>query len=780
MRYGYFDDKNKEYVIERPDVPVSWTNYLGLKDTCGIISHNAGGYNFYKSSGQGRFTRFRANAIPLDRPGRYVYLRDDDTGEYWSISWQPVGKDLSKAKYQARHGLSYSRFFCNYLNIEAEETVFIPLDENLEVWSVKIKNNGNKPRKISVFSYLEFAFLWLILDNYYFQYSLYASTNTCKDGIIDYKFIDFDHHFFASSFTPDSFDADRESFIGPYRTETNPIAVEQGVCSNTALIGGNPCGSLHKRLTLKSGQEVRLAFIVGVGAGSKEGKKAKEKYSKSVNVDKELEYLYKYWDEKLSIYQCRTPDPGLNSFANIWNIYQVETCVTWSRFASFVEVGGRVGLGYRDTSQDVMAVVHTNPGKARQRICELLTAQVSDGYAIHLFDPLTLKPGKEEPPALDQVCSDDMLWLIVTVCEFVKETGDISFFDKVLPFADKGKATVYEHLKRALNFSEKQVGKHGICVGLKADWNDCINLRGGGESSMVSFQYYWALQSFIEAAEYLGRINDIKKYKCIADTVRDAVNEHLWDGEWYVRAITSKGVRVGSKKNKEGKIYLNAQTWAVFSGLAQGDRALKSMDSVNKYLYSKYGLHIQFPAYTKEDPDIGFITRVARGLKENASIFSHPNPWAVIAECLLGRGDRAYKFYSAILPYNQNDRIEIREAEPYSYCQFVVGKDHTQFGRARHPWLTGSAGWFYTAVTRYILGFRPGYDGFIVDPCIPAKWKEFSLTRKFRGATYQIEVKNPSEVQKGVKEVILNGKPTAFPIKPQKKGTVNKLKIVMG
>ncbi len=780
MKYGYFDDKNKEYVIERPDVPVSWTNYLGLKDTCGIISHNAGGYNFYKSSGRGRFTRFRANAIPLDRPGRYVYLRDDETGEYWSISWQPVGKDLKKAKYETRHGLSYSKFLCKYKNIEAEETVFIPLDENLEVWSVKIKNKGTKSRKISIFSFCEFSFHWLILDNYDFQYSLYASRSSCKNGIIEYKFLDFDSCFFISSFSPDSFDSIRESFIGPYRTETNPIAVEKGKCSDTALIGGNHCGSLHKRLNIKPNREIRLAFAVGIGSGSKEGKKAKAKYSKPVNVDKELDCLSRFWDKKLSIYQCCTPDSGINSFINIWNLYQVETCVTWSRFASFVEVGGRNGLGYRDTSQDVMAVVHTNPNKARQRICELLSAQVFEGYGIHLFDPLLLKPGKEEAPALDQVCSDDVLWLVVTVCEFIKETGDMSFFNKVLPFADKGKATVYEHLKRAMDFSEKHVGKNGICTGLKADWNDCLNLQGGGESAMVSFQHFWALQSFIEAAEQLGKSKDIQKYKRMANGVRDAVNKHLWDGEWYIRAITGKGTHVGSKKNKEGKIYLNAQTWAVFSGLAEGERAEKCMDAVNKHLYSKYGLHIQLPAYTKEDTGIGFVTRVAKGLKENAAIFSHTNPWAVIAECLLGRGDRAYKFYSAILPYNQNDMIEMREAEPYSYCQFVVGKDHKQFGRARHPWLTGSGGWFYTAVTHYILGFRPEYNGFIIDPCIPSKWKGFTLIRKFRGATYDIKVENTAGVQKGIKQILLNGKPASFPIKPQKKGTVNKLKIVMG
>ncbi len=780
MKYGFFDDVNREYVIERPDVPVSWTNYLGLQDTCGVISHNGGGYNFYKDSGQGRFTRFRSNALPMDRPGRCVYLRDDASGEYWSLTWQPVQKNLKKANYEARHGLSYSKFSCDYRDIRGEQTVFIPLDENAEVWSVKLKNRGKRTRQISIFSYVEFAFHGLSADNYDYQWSLYANRTNYQDGVIHYEFVDIAHNYFVSSFKPDSYDADREHFIGPYRTEADPIAVERGKCANFSMPGGNPCGSLHKRLTLKPGQELRLAYVVGVG-DVKAGKKAKLKYAKPSNVDKELGRLKQHWEAKLSNYQCQVPDGGMTSFVNTWNLYQTETCVTWSRFASFVEVGGRVGFGYRDTSQDVMSVVHSNPDKARQRIIELLSAQVARGYGIHLFNPLTLKPGQEKAPSLENVCSDDVLWLIVTICEFVKETGDIKFLDQVVPFADKGQATVYEHCKRALDFSKKYIGKHGICQGLKADWNDCLNLRGGGESSMVSFQHYWALAAFIEAAERLGRKNDVSKYRRHARQVKEAVDKHLWDGDWYIRAITAKGIRIGSKANQEGKVWLNAQTWAVYSGLATGERGVRAMDSVDKHLFTPWGLVIQMPAYTKVDWDIGYATNINPGLKENAAIFSHPNPWAIIAECMLGRGDRAHKFYSAILPYNQNDKIETREAEPYSYCQFVVGPDHVQHGRSRHPWLTGTAGWFYQAATKYILGVRPDFKGLVIDPCVPKKWTGFKVQRKFRGAMYEIEVRNPRGVEKGIKEIKLNGKQIAGNLVPiQKRGSVNKVVVVMG
>ena len=798
MRYGHFDNENREYVIDRVDVPVSWTNYLGVKDLCTVISHNAGGYSFYKNSEHGRVTRFRPNGVPLDRPGHYVYLRDNDSSDYWSVSWQPVGKDLAKAKYETRHGLSYSKFSCDYQDLKAEQTVFIPVEDDVELWDVKIRNTGTKPRDISVFGYCEFSFHHIEIDNQNLQMSLYASGTSYADGVIEYDFYyePWTFHHFASNFEPDSYDTMRDAFLGSYRTETNPISVEQGKCHGSTELGGNHCGALQKRLRIAPGEEVRIVFMLGVGNRAK-GDEIKRKYSEPANVDKAFEDLKKYWAKKLAIFQCKTPHAGLDTMVNTWTLYQAETCVVWSRFASFIEVGGRTGLGYRDTSQDIMSVVHTNPRKVRQRIIELLKAQVSMGYGLHLFDPDWFDPEKQKAPAfksptiahppdrkslihgLEHTCSDDALWIVVSICEYVKETGDTALFNEVVTFADEGEATVYEHLKRALDFSAEQVGQTGICKGLRADWNDCLNL-GGGESAMVSFMHHWALRAFVEAAEHLGCKTDVQKYKEMAEKVRAACERELWDGGWYLRGITAKGLKVGSHENEEGKVFIESNTWAVVSDTASPERGRKAMDAVDQHLYSKYGIHLLWPAYSKPDDDIGFMGRVYKGIKENAAIFSHPNPWAVIAECKLGRGERAMKFYDSLLPYNQNDIIDIREAEPYSYCQFVMGKDHTAFGRARHPWLTGSGGWNYTAATRWILGIQLGFDGLVVDPCIPADWKQFEVTRQWRGATFNISVKNPSGVEKGVKNVSLNGKPVSGAIAPQAAGSVNQVEVVMG
>jgi N,N'-diacetylchitobiose phosphorylase len=798
MRYGYFDNERREYVVDRVDVPVSWTNYLGVKDLCTVISHNAGGYSFYRHAEHGRVTRFRPNGVPLDRPGHYVYLRDDDGGDYWSVSWQPVGKDLSTAQYECRHGLSYSRFSCDYRDIHAEQTIFIPLDDDVELWDVSIRNTGARRRSLSVFSYAEFSFHHVDIDNQNFQMSLYAAGSSYRDGVIEYDFFyePWTCHYFTASFEPVSFDCVRDRFLGNYRTESNPLAVEQGHCSGSAELGGNHCAALHKRLTLEPGEEVRLLFLLGVGARAT-GQEMRRKYSAPGAVDQAFADLGRYWDRKISAFQCTTPHIGLDTMVNTWTLYQAETCVVWSRFASFIEVGGRTGLGYRDTSQDVMSVVHSNPAKCRQRIIELLRGQVSPGYGLHLFDPDWFDPAKQDAPkfksptvvptpdrksivhGLADVCSDDALWLVVSVCEYVKETGEIGLFDEVVPFADEGEVTVYQHLKRALDFSAEHVGPTGICKGLRADWNDCLNL-GGGESAMVSFLHHWALLAFVEAAEFLGRQQDAGHYRQIARKVREACEKELWDGEWYIRGITGKGVRIGSRASEEGKVFIESNTWAVVSDAASPDRGRFAMDALDTHLYSPYGLHLLWPAFSKPDDDIGFVTRVYKGIKENAAIFSHPNPWAVIAECKLGRGDRAMKFYDALLPCNQNDIIEIREAEPYSYCQFIMGRDHTAFGRARHPWLTGSAGWNYTAATRWILGIRLTFDGLIIDPCIPAAWGEFKVTRRWRDATFHITVRNPSGVQKGVRSITLNGQPVHGPIPLQAPGSTHEVLALMG
>ena len=796
MRYGYFDNKNREYVIDRLDIPTSWTNYLGVRDMCTVINHTAGGYTFYKSPEYHRVTRFRPNAIPMDRPGHYVYLRDDEDGDYWSVSWQPVGKSFDEAKYLCRHGMSYTVYECDYKGIHAEQKLSIPIDDTVELWDVKIKNNSDKARKLSIFSYLEFSFHHIEMDNKNFQMSMYAAGSSYEDGIIEHDLFyeEFGYQYFTSSFEPDSFDCLRDKFIGLYRTEDNPIAVERGICGGTFEKGNNHCGALHKKIELAPGEEIRLVFMLGEGK-REVGKVIREKYSNLDNVDKAYKDLRDFWNNKFEALQIDTPNEGMNTLINTWTLYQAEINVMFSRFASFIEVGGRTGLGYRDTSQDAMTVPHSNPEKCKQRIVELLRGLVSKGYGLHLFQPEWFDPDTEVKPfksptvvptpkvsdmihGLEDTCSDDALWLVPTIVEYIKETGEIDFLDKELSYADGGEGTVYEHMTKILDFSAEQVGATGVCKGLRADWNDCLNL-GGGESALVSFLHYHAINNFLEIARLKDRKEDIEKYEAMAQKVKKVCDEVLWDKEWYIRGITKNGSKIGTMEDEEGKIHLESNSWAVLSGAAPKDKGIQAMDSVYKYLFTPYGIMLNSPAYTKPNEDIGFVTRVYPGLKENASIFSHPNPWAWAAECKLGRGDRAMEFYNALCPYYQNDMIEIREAEPYSYCQFIMGKAHTAFGRARHPFMTGTGGWAYFSATRYMLGIRPQFDELIIDPCIPGEWDGFKAQRKWRGTTYRIVVENPNHVMKGIKEIYLDG------IKVDKisigeKGRTYDVKVIMG
>ncbi|SKA55214.1 GH36-type glycosyl hydrolase domain-containing protein [Photobacterium toruni] len=801
MKYGYFDNDNREYVITRPDVPAPWTNYLGTEKFCTVISQNAGGYSFYKSPEYNRVTKFRPNAT-FDRPGHYVYLRDDATGDYWSISWQPVAKSLDEAKYEVRHGLSYSKFACEYNGISAQKTLFVPIGEDAEIWDVVLKNTTDEVRTISAFSFVEFSFSHIQSDNQNHQMSLYSAGTSYEDGVIEYDLYyntkeKEGYYYLASSFAPDSYDGQRDTFIGAYRDESNPIAVEKGHCSNHVQTCYNHCGSLHKQFTLQPGEEIRFNYILGIGKN--EGQRLRQKYQDNAVVDAAFAEIKHHWKSRCNKFKVTSPNEGLDTMINTWTLYQAETCVVWSRFASFIEVGGRTGLGYRDTAQDAISVPHSNPTMTRKRLVDLLRGQVKAGYGLHLFDPdwfdpdmANVEPSKsptvvptpsdaDKIHGIDDTCSDDHLWLVPTICKYVTETGEESFLDEVIPYADGGDATVYDHMKAALDFSAEYVGQTGICKGLRADWNDCLNL-GGGESAMVSFLHFWALQEFIQLAKYQGKTADIEKYTEMAANVREACETHLWDDEggWYIRGLTKNGDKIGTAQQTEGRIHLESNTLAVLSGMASQDRGEQAMDAVDENLYSDYGLHLNAPSFSTPNDDIGFVTRVYQGVKENGAIFSHPNPWAWVAEAKLGRGDRAMKFYDALNPYNQNDMIETRMAEPYSYVQFIMGRDHQDHGRANHPWLTGTSGWAYFAVTNFILGVQTGFDGLTINPCIPTEWPGFEVTREWRGATYNINVTNPNHVSKGIKSITLNGQPVDGAIAPQVEGSVNTVTVVMG
>ena len=792
MRYGYFDNASREYVIDRVDVPASWTNYIGLKDFYGVFNHTAAGYVLYKSPEYHRITRFRPNG-PVDGPGHYVYLRDNDTGDFWSVSWQPVGKP--KENYSCRHGLSYSKYLCDYSGINAQQALFAAIDDPVEIWDVRLRNDSGKKRNLSVFSYLEFSFHQIPMDNQNFQMSLYATGSRYEDGIIeeDLYYEEDGFQFFTADFTPDGFDCCRDAFLGDYRTERNPQAVETGKCSGSFRKGGNHCGALMKTITLEPGQEQRLLFLLGEG-GLETGRTMRRKYTQQ-RVDRDFAETAKFWDERLKCLQVSTPSEAMNTELNIWNLYQSEINVMFSRFTSFIEVGGRVGLGYRDTAQDAMMVVHADPEGCKKRIVQLLKALTYEGYGLHLFEPRWFEPEEKQQSfksptvvptpdksqivhGLKDACADDALWLVSSIVQYVRETGDVGFVDTVVRYADGGEGTVYDHMKRILDFSAKQVGAHGICKGLRADWNDCLNL-GGGESAMVSFLHHWAICNFVELAKKLGRNGDAEDYEAMAAAVKKISRQELWDGQWFIRGITAKGRKIGTQADTEGRVHMESNTWAVLSGVADPEQGKLAMDAVDEYLYTPYGLMLNAPCFTVPDDDIGFVTRVYPGLKENGSIFSHPNPWAWCAEAVLGRGSRAMKFYDALCPAMQNDQIEVRKSEPYSYCQFVSGRDHTTFGEAHHPFMTGSAGWAYYAATQYLLGVRPEFDSLTVDPCIPADWKEFTVDRIWRGAEYRIRVTNPKGVEKGVAEIRLNGE-TVDSIPVQATGSVSEIEVIMG
>ena len=798
MRYGYFDNDAREYVIDRVDLPVSWTNYLGVEDMCGVVNHTAGGYVFYKSPEYHRVTRFRGNAVPMDRPGQYVYIRDNETGDFFSISWQPVGKPLDQAVYRCRHGLSYSVYECEYAGLRASQRLSIPLGDAVELWDVTIENASDRSRDLSVFSWLEFSFHHIAIDNQNFQMSLYCSGSSCEDGIIEYDLFyeEFGYQFFTADFEPDGFDCLRDVFLGTYGSENAPAAVLRGKCFGSFEKGGNHGATLQKNLRLAPRETVRLIFLLGEG-NREAGRALREKYRDHAEVDRSYERMAAFWEDRLSKLQIRTPSDAMNTMINIWTLYQSEINVMFSRFASFIEVGGRTGLGYRDTAQDAMTIPHCDPDGCRLRIEQLLKGLTRAGYGLHLFEPRWFEPKNEEEKepfrsptvipnvnrkdiihGIEDACADDALWLVASVVEYIRETGDLAFADREISYADGGSGTVYEHLKRILEFSAEQVGKTGICKGLRADWNDCLNL-GGGESAMVSFLHHWALCHFIALAQRLERTQDAARYQQMADHVKQVCSDRLWDGDWYIRGITKNGRPIGTASDEEGRIHLESNAWAVLSGAAPADRGQRAMDSVYEHLFTPYGIRLNAPSYTRPDDDIGFITRVYPGVKENGSIFSHPNPWAWAAECVLGRGSRAMELYEALCPCLQNDKIEIRQSEPYSYCQFIMGPDHTAFGRARHPFMTGSGGWAYYSATRYMLGIRPGFDSLQIDPCIPEDWDGYGADRVWRGAIYHIEVQNPDHISKGIREIRVNGNKAAQ-IDPAPAGTHVNVTVVMG
>ncbi|MFW6306556.1 MAG: GH36-type glycosyl hydrolase domain-containing protein [Bacillota bacterium] len=763
MDYGYFDNQNKEYVITKPDTPMSWINYLGTPEYGALISNNASGYSFYKSPALNRILRFRFNSIPMDRPGRYIFIRDDKTSDYWSASWQPVGKDLKDYSTECRHGMGYTKFITEYNGIKSDYRVFVPLDEAIELWEIELENKSDETRELSIFPYAEWCFWRIDQDLQNFQYILYTCRMDYFDDMIDYTILfaggEEPKAFMASTLPVTSFDTDRDVFIGNYHHEGNPAAVEKGECFNSIAKGGNPCAVLQNKITLKPGEKKRALFIVGIGDADVEGRKIKEKYSSKDAVEKEFQRVQDYWNKRMNYYSCDTPSEEVNTMVNIWNQYQCHMTFNWSRSASFNEAGGRDGMGYRDSNQDTLGVVHAIPEEVKNKLINLLKAQLSDGYALHGVQPLEWEQGEHNIVPEEKIFSDDHLWLLLSIGAYLRETGDLAFLNESIPYADKGEDTVYNHLKQALEFSWEYRGPEGFLYGMSADWNDCINLKGEGESIWSTFLYYKAIQEFIAIADQIKNIADKNHFQEYADSIKENLTNKAWDGDWFIRAILDSGRKMGSKDSEQSKIFLNSQSWAVFSGAYDDDKAVSAMDNVYKHLASDHGIVLNYPAFTEFDEEAGAISSFPVGLKENGGIFCHANTWAIIAETMLGRGNRAFEYYLSYLPAKYNDAADKYTMEPYVYSQFITGKEHPHhFGRARNSWLTGTASWSFVAISQYILGVRAEFDGLIVDPVIPEDWEGFSVYRRYREMDFNINVKNPDSVSNGIKELKVNGK----------------------
>jgi len=775
MHFGHFDDKKREYVITRPDTPLPWINYLGCEAYFGIISNTAGGYSFYRDARLRRVTRYRYNNAPFDFGGRYIYLRDNANGQFWSPSWQPTQQKLEH--YSCRHGMGYTIIGSTFNRIKAETLYFVPLGESLEIWQVSVTNLRKKPTRLSLFSSVEFC-LWDAQDDgTNFQRNFSTGEVEVDHGVIYHKteYRERRDHFayFACSDKIAGFDTQRDVFLGPYRGWDNPEAVERGRSHNSIALGWAPIGSHHVKLTLKAGETRRIIFLLGYHKNPKD-QKFDPAYSQLINkklvrptitkylepsaVADAFEALRRYWGRLQGLYQVNSPDPHANRMVNIWNPYQCMATFNISRSASFYESGIGRGLGFRDSNQDLLGFVHMLPDRARERILDLAATQLETGGAYHQYQPLT-KRGNND---IGSNFNDDPLWLVIGVAAYLKETGDWPILDVPVPFDNKSgtEKALYVHLQRSIQYTLDRRGPHRLPLIGRADWNDCLNLNCFSDTPGQSFQtttnkegkvaesifdaglFVLAANELADIAEHRKLNSEARNYRKEAERMAEVVGHHGWDGEWFLRAYDDFGRKVGSKECDEGKIFIEPQGFCVLAGIGLKDgSAQKALDSVNRILATSHGIVLQQPAYSRYYLHLGEISSYPPGYKENAGIFCHNNPWVMIAETIAGNGDRAFDYYLRINPSAREKIIDRHRCEPYVYAQMIAGKDAPTHGEAKNSWLTGTAAWNYVAITQFILGIRPTYEGLMVAPVIPRKWMGFSATRIFRGVRYDIDVK---------------------------------------
>ncbi|MGV8026488.1 MAG: GH36-type glycosyl hydrolase domain-containing protein [Anaerolineaceae bacterium] len=778
MQYGFFDDEHLEYVITKPDTPLPWINYLGCEDFFGIISNTGGGYSFYKDARLRRLTRYRYNNVPIDTGGRYIYLRENAVHDpsqysYWSATWQPVKKPLDE--YSCHHGLGYTKIESTYNKIRSEICYFVPLGENLEVWDVKIQNKRNEKVQLSLFSAVEFC-LWDAWDdatNFQRNYSI--GEVEVADNVIYHKseYRERRNHFafFSCSEKMVGFETQRDAFLGAYKGWDAPRAVEEDKTTNSIASGWQPIGSHHIKLDLEAGEEKRIIFLLGyqenpenekfIGNTSTINKTLAlshiQKFSDPKNVDHSFKELKEYWKKILSTFQVDTPNMHVNRMVNIWNAYQVMITFNISRSASFFESGIGRGMGFRDSNQDLLGFCMLDPKRSRQRILDLAATQMESGGAYHQYQPLSKKGNND----IGGGFNDDPLWLVLAVAEYLKETGDWTILDEKIPFENQSgsEKALFSHLQKSMQYTLDRLGPHGLPLIGRADWNDCLNLNCFSDTPGQSFQtttnkdgvtaesvliaglFILAAREMIYMAGVRQDVESMQIYQNAMKKMEGVIWAKGWDGKWFRRAYDFFGDPVGSRKNEEGKIFIEPQGICIMAGLGMDDgRAEQALDSVAEYLATKDGILLQQPAFHKYYLSLGEISSYPPGYKENASVFCHTNPWIMIAETMIRRGDKALDYYLRINPSAREEMSETHKCEPYVYAQTISGRDAPVQGEAKNSWLTGTAAWNLVAITHWILGIRPVYEGLQIDPVIPEAWDGFSVKRIFRGVQFNIKV----------------------------------------
>ena len=773
MKYGYFDDSRREYVIERPDTPMPWINYLGTEQFFGLVSNTGGGYAFYRDPRLRRLIRYRYNNIPVDSNGRYFYLRDAESGDFWSPTWQPIRRDLES--YRCRHGLGYTILESSMGGIVAEITFLVPLGENAEVHRVRLRNTSGRRRSLSLFSFLEFCLWDAAEDDRNFQRNLSIGEVEINESTIFHKteYRERRNHFcyYHSSGPVDSFDSDRESFIGRYRSLECPIGVEEGTCSNSVASGWSPIAAFCSPVHLDPDETRDFVFVLGYIENSKDEKWAVPgiinkrlaveqiaRLNSSASVDDALAALARRWEGLLAPFQIRSGDERLNRMVNIWNPYQCMVTFNLSRSASYFESGIGRGMGFRDSNQDLLGFVHQVPSRARERILDIAATQLRDGGAYHQYQPLT-KRGNTD---IGGNFNDDPLWLILGVAGYLRETGDFAILDESVPFENDESlaAPLMGHLLWSWRFTLNNLGPHGLPLIGRADWNDCLNLncfsvepgesfqttanRDGrsAESLMIAGLFVYSCSELAALLEACGRLEHVAAIRESAEEMTAAVDAHGREPGWFLRAYDFFGNKVGSPECAEGSIYIESQGWCAMAGIGRDDGfAIRALDSVAEHLATPHGLVLQHPPYADYHPELGEVSSYPPGYKENGGIFCHNNPWIIIAETMFGRGDRAFDYYCRIAPAYREHLSDVHRLEPYVYAQMIAGKCAPRHGEAKNSWLTGTAAWNYVAITQFILGIRPGFLGLEIDPRVPHALGEIHVTRKYRGCTYEISIR---------------------------------------